>query len=72
MKTPARMKQAMTSGPKAGGKSIGKKQSAGHAMGGMFANVTKKKPEPDNFAPKRSDTRATSKARRARLEGVKL
>lgn len=64
---PARAKQSMTSAPKAG-----KKQSAGSGMGGLFGNVTKKKPEPDNFAPKKSDTRAVSKARRARLEGVKL
>lgn len=61
-----RAKQVLTTAPKAG-----KKQSPA-GMGGMFGNVTKKKPEPDNFAPKKSDTRAVSKARKARLEGVKL
>lgn len=71
-KSAVRMKQATTTAPKAGGKSIGKKQSAGHSMGGMFGNVTPKKPEPDNFAPKRADVRPKKGSTRSRLEGVKL
>lgn len=65
-------KPKFTTAPKAGGKSIGKKQSAGHGMGGMFGNITPKKPEPDNFAPKRSDVKPKKSSPKSRLLGVKL
>lgn len=68
----SRAKQADTTSPKAGGKSIGKKQTSAPGMGGMFGNVTKKKPEPDNFAPRKSDVKPKKGSVRSRLEGVKL
>lgn len=67
-------KPKFTTAPKAGGKSIGKKQTVGHEMGGMFGKVTPKKPEPDNFAPKRKDikTGKVDSKYAKRLQGVKL
>lgn len=67
-----RMAQAFTTAPKAGGKSIGKRQSAGHGMGGMFGNVTPKKPEPDTKPPTRAQLRPKKGSAKSRLEGVKL
>lgn len=76
MKPAKRMKQAKTTPPpKIAGKSTGSKQTAGHAMGGLFDGVTPKKPEPDNFSPKRSDVRPGGKVQSKvgkRLAGVKL
>lgn len=71
MKSP-RMKQAFTTEPKAGKKAIGKTQSVGHGMGGMFGNVTPKKPEPDTKPPTRAMTRPKKGSAKSRLEGVKL
>lgn len=62
-------KQKFTTAPKA---AIGKKQVAGAGMSGMFGNVTKKKAEPDNFVPKKSDIKPKKGSARSRLEGVKL
>lgn len=59
--------QKFTSAPKP---AAGRKQVAS-GMGGMFGNVTPKKPEPDNFAPKRSQVKPKGSAR-TRLAGVKL
>lgn len=64
--------QKFTTAPKA---SIGRKQVAGkpaEGMAGLFKNVTKKKPEPDNFVPKKSDIKPKKGSARSRLEGVKL
>lgn len=70
MKKSAAMKpqQKFTTAPK---KSIGTRQVA-KGMGGMFGNVTPKKPEPDNFAPKKSDTKPKKGSAEARLKGVRL
>lgn len=62
-------KPKFTTAPK---KAIGKKQSVGHSMGGMFGDVTKKKPEQDTKPPTRAQLKPTSAARNRRLEGVKL
>lgn len=75
MKPAKRTKQSNTSAPpKAGGKSVGKKQTAGPDMSGMFGKVTAKKPEPDNFTPTRKDIKTGRVASKfaKRLEGVKL
>lgn len=61
------MKQKFTSSPKAG-----KKQSAPPGMGGLFSDVTKKKPEPDTKPPTRAALKPSKAARNRRLEGVKL
>ncbi len=68
----AAKKQANTGAPK---KFIGKKQTAGADMSGMFGKVTSKKPEPDNFSPTRKDVKPGGKVASKyskRLEGVKL